>query len=179
MITINGLNHYQELSQRTANKHPYQLANYGLGVAGEAAEITSIALNALRSAKDVESFKKELKKELGDVLWYTSQIARIAGLSLEELDIKVTLNISFKNRVMRLNSYAGELADLIKKCVFHGHAIEKEVIKEILGMVLSWVVSIGKFAGLEILDIATANIEKLMKRYPEGFSTERSINREE
>lgn len=179
MITINGLNHYQELSQRTANKHAYQLANYGLGIAGEAAEITSIALKGLGNVEDVELFKKELKKELGDVLWYTSQIARIVGLSLEELKVKITLNNSFRNRVMRLNSKAGELADLIKKSVFHGHVIEKEVIKEILGAVLSLVISIGKFAELEINDISAANIEKLMRRYPEGFSKERSINREE
>lgn len=179
MITINGLNHYQELSQRTANTHDYELANYGLGVAGEASEITAIALKGISAFEDVDLFKKELKKELGDVLWYTSQIARIAGLSLGELEIKSKLNISFRNRVMRLNTKAGEMADLIKKCVFHGHAIEKEVIKEILGAVLSCVVSIGKFAELEILDIAAANIEKLMKRYPSGFSAERSINREE
>jgi NTP pyrophosphatase (non-canonical NTP hydrolase) len=179
MITINGLNHYQELSQRTANTHDYELANYGLGLAGEASEITSIALKGISTFEDVEVFKKELKKELGDVLWYTSQIARIAGLSLEELKIKVTLNNSFRNRVMRLNNKSGEMADLIKKHVFHGHSIEKELIKEILGAVLSWVVSIGKFIELEILDIATANIEKLMRRYPAGFSVERSINREE
>lgn len=179
MITINGLNHYQELSERTATKHSFQLANYGLGVAGEAAEIMSIALKGISTFADVDTFVKELKKELGDVLWYTSQIARIAGLSLEELKIKSELNISFRKRVMKLNTKAGEMADLIKKAVFHGHAIEKEVIKEILGAVLSWVVSIGKFVDLEILDIAAANVEKLMKRYPDGFSEERSINREE
>jgi NTP pyrophosphatase (non-canonical NTP hydrolase) len=176
MITINGLNHYQELSQRTANTHDYELANYGLGISGESSEVTTIAL---RGTKDVGIFKKELKKELGDVLWYTSQIARIAGLSLEELKIKTNVHISFRSRVMQLNSKAGEIADLIKKHVFHGHSIEKEVIKEVLSELLSWVVSIGKFAELEILDIATTNIEKLMVRYPSGFSKERSINRVE
>lgn len=176
MITINGLNHYQELSQRTANTHDYELANYGLGAAGEAGEVAALVL---RKNKDLKVFSNDFKKELGDVLWYVSQIARIAGLSLEELRMKNSYDSSVKKIGLRLSTSCGEVADLIKKHVFHGHNIEKEVIKEVLSDVLSYIFTIGKLLDLEILDIAAANIEKLMARYPKGFSKERSINREE
>lgn len=181
MITINGLNHYQELSQRTANTHDYELANYGLGIAGEAGEVSALILNLKRDTDNFNVFKKDVKKELGDVLWYTSQVARLAGLTLEELKIKSAFDLEFGfiDNGLGLSENAGKIADLIKKVVFHGHSIEKEVIKEILGDVLSHIIIIGESAKLDILDIAAANIEKLMKRYPAGFSTERSINREE
>jgi len=122
MITINGLNHYQELSQRTADTHDYELANYGLGITGESSEVATLVL---RKNKDLKIFKNDYKKELGDVLWYTSQIARIVGLSLEELKIKKGLDSNLKKMGLRLSSKSGEIADLIKKAVFHGHSIEK------------------------------------------------------
>ncbi|WP_191556593.1 nucleoside triphosphate pyrophosphohydrolase family protein [Metabacillus idriensis] len=78
-----------------------------------------------------------------------------------------------------LTGEAGEVADLIKKACFHGHSIGKEEIKKELGDVLWYLSNIARIAGLELDEIAAANIEKLKKRYPEGFSVEASINRSE
>lgn len=181
MITINGLNHYQELSQRTANTHDYELANYGLGIAGEAGEVAALILKLKKDTDKHNVFKKDVKKELGDVLWYTSQIARLAGFTLEELKIKsaVELELGFVDNGLSLSSKAGEIADLIKKAVFHGHKIDRDTIEELLSDVLSHIIIIGESVGLDILKIAAANIEKLKKRYPSGFSRKRSINRVE
>jgi NTP pyrophosphatase (non-canonical NTP hydrolase) len=74
---------------------------------------------------------------------------------------------------------SGEVADLIKKSVFHGHDINQEDIKKELGDVLWYVSQIARLAGLSLEEVATANIEKLYKRYPDGFSIEKSINRTE
>lgn len=181
MITINGLNHYQELSQRTAKTHDYELANYGLGIAGEAGEVASLILKTKNDTGNYNVFKKNVKKELGDVLWYTSQIARLGGLTLEELKIKsvVELELGLVNNGLGLSSKAGEIADLIKKAVFHGHQIEIDIFKSLLSDVLSHIIIIGESVGLDIIKIAAANIEKLKKRYPSGFSRKRSINRVE
>lgn len=72
---------------------------------------------------------------------------------------------------------AGEVADLIKKAIFHGHVIDKVEIEKELGDVLWYLTNIARLAGLSLDDVAEANIAKLRKRYPQGFSTEASINR--
>lgn len=78
-----NLNEYQELASRTANKHDGELINYGLGVAGEAGEVADLIKKSQFHGHDIS--KDEVKKELGDVMWYVSNIARLAGLSLEEI----------------------------------------------------------------------------------------------
>ncbi len=74
---------------------------------------------------------------------------------------------------------AGEVADLIKKAMFHGHVIDQVEVKKELGDVLWYLANIARLAGLSLDEVAEANIAKLQKRYPEGFSTEASINRKE
>lgn len=79
-----------------------------------------------------------------------------------------------------LSGESGEIADHIKKIVYHGHPLDDEtrdkIAKEI-GDIL-WYCAIGS-RGIEIdlAEIARMNVEKLRKRYPEGFSTEESLNR--
>jgi NTP pyrophosphatase (non-canonical NTP hydrolase) len=74
---------------------------------------------------------------------------------------------------------AGEVADLIKKHVFHGHELDKDKLTKELGDVMWYIATIANTAGISLSEVAERNIEKLRQRYPEGFSTERSINRPE
>lgn len=74
---------------------------------------------------------------------------------------------------------SGEVVDLIKKVLFHGHPIDKEKFKAELGDVMWYVARIAQWAGLSLEEVAQGNIDKLKKRYPDGFSKEKSINREE
>lgn len=57
-----------------------------MGLAGEAGEIAEKIKKVLRDDNGLitNEKKQEIKKELGDVLWYVSQIATELGLSLEE-----------------------------------------------------------------------------------------------
>jgi NTP pyrophosphatase (non-canonical NTP hydrolase) len=73
---------------------------------------------------------------------------------------------------------AGEVADLIKKEVGHGHLSDPEKISSELGDVLWYVAALANAYGFSLSEIATKNIDKLKARYPEGFSTERSVNRD-
>lgn len=80
---------YQEKSRKTAI-YPKAGENYiypTLGLAGEAGEVAEKIKKILRDNGGVvsEEKKEELKKELGDVLWYVSQIASELGLSLDEI----------------------------------------------------------------------------------------------
>ena len=74
---------------------------------------------------------------------------------------------------------AGEVADLIKKAVGHGHELDLEKLKKELGDCLWYIAALSEFAGVTLADVAEANIEKLRKRYPDGFSHEASRGRTE
>jgi len=73
---------------------------------------------------------------------------------------------------------AGEVADLIKKVIGHGHELDVGKVKKELGDVLWYVAVLAHRFGFTLEDVAAANVEKLRKRYPEGFSEERSRNRQ-
>lgn len=72
---------------------------------------------------------------------------------------------------------AGEVADLVKKHIGHGHTLDREKVVKELGDVLWYIAVLANQVGATLETVAQANIEKLAKRYPEGFSSERSINR--
>lgn len=73
---------------------------------------------------------------------------------------------------------AGEFANMIKKLTAHGHDISKETLAEELGDVLWYLAEAATALELKLNDIAQMNVDKLAARYPEGFSQERSRNRE-
>lgn len=72
---------------------------------------------------------------------------------------------------------AGEVADDVKKHLFHGHELDKAKLKKELGDVLWYVAAIATSNGLTLEEVAVANIEKLRKRYPDGFSAAASMAR--
>ena len=78
-----------------------------------------------------------------------------------------------------LSGESGEVADIIKKIIYHGHLLdENQMVKE-LGDILWYVAEMATGLGMGLDFIATTNIRKLKLRYPDGFSSERSIKRSE
>ena len=79
--------------------------------------------------------------------------------------------------VMGLNGEAGECIDILKKHLFQNHELDIEHLAKELGDV-AWYLAITAHAlGYDLETIFRLNIEKLATRYPEGFESERSINR--
>jgi len=83
------LNHYQRESRKTA-LYPNAGCNViypTLGLVGEAGEVADKVKKILRDKKglfDKES-KDAIKFELGDVLWYISQLSSELGYELEDV----------------------------------------------------------------------------------------------
>lgn len=78
-----------------------------------------------------------------------------------------------------LTGEAGEAAEDIKHFLGHGHELNLEKLVKELGDVLWYVSQIADVFNIKLADVARLNIEKLMKRYPDGFSTEHSIARKD
>lgn len=90
---------------------------------------------------------------------------------------KIYNGMAKANYALGLVGESGEVADQIKKEVFHEHPVDIDSIKKELGDSLHYLVGLATIYGLTFQEIAEANIEKLRTRYPDGFSTEASIAR--
>ena len=78
-----------------------------------------------------------------------------------------------------LTGEAGEVAYIIKKHLYHGHKLDVDAIKKEIGDCCWYAALTCEILGIDFNEIAQINIDKLKKRYPDGFSEEASINRKE
>ncbi len=89
------------------------------------------------------------------------------------------------NAVLGLSGESGEVADIVKKAIFHGHGFDPahcpgeedgntHKIALELGDILYYISIMSHEMGYTLEDIAQMNIAKLTKRYPNGFSREAS-----
>lgn len=72
---------------------------------------------------------------------------------------------------------AGECIDILKKHEFQGHELNEEKLIDELGDVLWYIAQTAVGLNVDLEEIAQHNVEKLKRRYPEGFSADKSINR--
>lgn len=86
---------------------------------------------------------------------------------------------SLSNVGLGIAGEAGEVADMIKKCLHHGHKLDSDHLAKELGDV-AWYIALGcEVIGISFEEILRRNIDKLKARYPEGFEVDRSLNRAE
>lgn len=73
----------------------------------------------------------------------------------------------------------GEVLSLVRKHRFQGHELDRDRLAKELGDALWCLTAVARSAGLTLDAIAAANLDKLRRRYPEGYSDERSRERVE
>ncbi|WEG73828.1 nucleoside triphosphate pyrophosphohydrolase family protein [Vagococcus intermedius] len=76
-------NDYQELANRSLNGDEQVLTKCALGLASETGEVLNLIQKYTFEHSEVS--RKELVKEMGDVMWYLSQIAQWANIPFEEV----------------------------------------------------------------------------------------------
>ena len=81
------------------------------------------------------------------------------------------------NGVMGLCGESGEAIDIVKKWLAQGHELDREGLAKELGDIAWYLAETAYALEIPLEEILQANIDKLKKRYPEGFDTERSIHR--
>lgn len=74
------------------------------------------------------------------------------------------------NWALGLAGEAGEVAELVKKHVFHGHALSKPALVKELGDVAFYLGALATQIEVSLGEVFQRNIEKLLVRYPHGFS---------
>ena len=100
-------------------------------------------------------------------------------LAMKTLNPELSRKDVLINGVMGLCGESGEAIDIVKKWLAQGHGLDREKLAKELGDVAWYLAETAWALEIPLEDILQANIEKLKKRYPEGFSSERSQNRRE
>ncbi len=83
------------------------------------------------------------------------------------------------NGVMGLCGESGEAIDIVKKWLAHGHELDREHLIKELGDIAWYLAETAMALDVDLDTVMQMNIDKLKKRYPEGFDKERSLNRSE
>ena len=91
---------------------------------------------------------------------------------LDEKDVLI-------NGVMGLCGESGEAIDLVKKWLYQGHELDRDKLIGEIGDVAWYIAEIATALGVTLEDVLERNIDKLKRRYPEGFDYARSVNRED
>ena len=100
-------------------------------------------------------------------------------LAMKTLNPELSEKDVLINGVMGLCGESGEAIDIVKNWLAKGHELDKEKLAKELGDICWYLAETATALGYSLEDIMSANIEKLRKRYPDGFDSERSIHRSE
>ena len=76
-----------------------------------------------------------------------------------------------------LSGELGEFTDIIKKAIFHEAEFDEEHAKKELGDFMWYVAGVCESFHWSLDEIMEMNVEKLKKRYPDGFNVERANHR--
>ena len=83
-----------------------------------------------------------------------------------------------EHALFEMASEIGEIHAFFQK-KYQGHDIDEKKLEDEVGDLLWGIAEFCDVYGWSMADVAMRNIEKLRKRYPDGFDPERSVHRNE
>lgn len=90
-----------------------------------------------------------------------------------------TRSDKIENGLLGLFGEGGECADIFKKYMFQGHEFDREHMLKEAGDCMWYVAELVSGLGSTLEEVAQMNIDKLKARYPDGFDSDKSRNRQE
>ena len=98
-------------------------------------------------------------------------------LAMTTLNPKLNKKDVLINSVMGLCGESGEAIDIVKKWLAQGHELDKVRLKKELGDIAWYLAEAATVLDFTLEEILQENIDKLKKRYPDGFEVKRSVER--
>lgn len=98
-------------------------------------------------------------------------------LTMTTLNPKLNKKDVLVNSVMGLCGESGEAIDIVKKRMAQGHELDKEHLAKELGDIAWYLAEAATALDMSLEEVFQANIDKLKKRYPDGFETQKSLDR--
>lgn len=78
-------------------------------------------------------------------------------------------------QALGLAGEAAEVGQIVKKWAWHGKPLDVEKIKDELSDCLWYLADLASAINLNLDDIARHNVDKLLARYPQGFTPDGGI----
>ena len=180
---------YQKMARRTSPDDGHdRMQNAIFGLIGETGEIADLYKKwAFQSTPGTPMPAERMMEEAGDVMWYMAELAAGMGIGLDEAMGAETFEEFDAYLLKRRNSARNEnvprmiLAMASEATAISYHARRKETgmtrqkMKNMMVALGSMALKLGGNTG----GIARGNIEKLKKRYPQGFDAKISMGRYE
>lgn len=107
------------------------------------------------------------------------EINEYQKLAMRTLNPEIDKKELILNASIGLCGESGEVIDLVKKHLFQGHDLDDEKLIKELGDVAWYLAEAATALNVDLSEILEKNIKKLENRFPDGFNSNRSINRGE
>lgn len=153
----------------------------GMGCVTEVGELVDAYKRHIFYKKDLDLVN--LTEEVGDVLWYVA--VGVQGLGISPDRIEDTEAYSMNREVNEYNQkfhtdrdiILGMLTQYASGTLLHAGGSDEQQQDALLGMYTT-LVRFCRFSNIDINESRRVNIEKLKKRYPDGFTTHAALNRD-
>lgn len=153
----------EEESKVREDKRLNLLINSALGMLGEMSEFVD----------------KPSIDEAGDCAWYTGGLCKALDIEMGDLDMfttSATILPQPGHEFRWLVKHAGDIAESVKKIVFHDKPIDQyrqKLHSAASGYIVCVSLIVSRELGSSIEHVFQFNIEKLKARYPDGFDSTR------
>ena len=107
------------------------------------------------------------------------QVNEYQKAAMETLNPALNQKEVLINSVMGLCGESGEAIDIVKKWMMQGHELDKEHLVKELGDVAWYLAEAATALNVPLEVIFQGNLDKLRRRFPNGFDTEASVNRKQ
>ena len=99
-------------------------------------------------------------------------------LAARTIDPKLDVYAKSMHALFGMVGEVGEIHSLYQK-TYQGHSLDWDDAKKEVGDLLWFIAEYCTVNGWKLSDVMVENISKLKDRYPDGFNSDRSVNREE
>lgn len=107
------------------------------------------------------------------------QVNEYQKAAMETLNPALNQKEVLINSVMGLCGESGEAIDIVKKWLMQGHELDKGHLVKELGDVAWYLAEAATALDVPLEVIFQGNLDKLRRRFPNGFDTEASVNRKQ
>lgn len=175
---------YEAAAMRTSPRDGHNKVDNGvLGLIGESGELVDVIKKyKYQSGENPELPARKIADELGDVLWYLTELAdglnmRLYDICDADFDGVDTKRIRTINRKATPESAILALHDRATECCRAARRGDWRGVKNRMRQMLCCVAHIARMIGYALEEITDLNVKKLWARYPNGFDARISMAR--
>jgi len=170
---------YQKLAMRTSPDGHDRMMNGCMGLIGESGEVVDTVKKWMFQSGDQAKIPKDkLIEELGDVLWYCAEIS--TGMkedmmkSAERWGVK---SLSYEGKLHIEALFLSKLCQSVTDAWLYPDELALDILYTVSCILDLVGYMLHRYCNSTLEECMEKNIDKLKRRYPDGFDPERSLHR--